>query len=113
MNLASPDNVIKHFYPNWSIDEMLGLNFNRLTAAEESSGFRSISYLGNMGTYIFLIILGAAMTVILVILFFGCKLRIKKWIKAKLVSIKESYFTSLNKTIKAVHLSYLDSTIKY
>ena len=35
---------------------MLGLNFNRLSAAQESTGYKSVSYVGNMSTYLFLLL---------------------------------------------------------
>tara|TARA_B110000285_G_C15048769_1_gene575833 strand:- start:205 stop:543 length:339 start_codon:yes stop_codon:yes gene_type:complete len=112
MSLASPDKVIKLKYPDFSIKEMLGLNFNRLSAAEESTGFKSVSYTGNMSTYIFFIIAGAVGLVVMIILFFGCKSRIKKYIKGKLDGIKKKW-NSLNKQIEAIHLTYLESTISF
>jgi hypothetical protein len=91
---------------------MLGLNFNRLSAAEESTGFRSVSYLGNMSTYIFFIVIGAVGLVIMVILFFGCKSRVKKYIKARLDGTKKK-FNSLNPQIGGIHATYIESTISF
>jgi flagellar biosynthesis/type III secretory pathway M-ring protein FliF/YscJ len=111
MDLASPDNIIQYYYPNWSIEGILGLTFNRLSAAEESTGFRSVSYLGNMSTYIFFIIVGAALIVLLVILFFGCRSRIKKIIEEQLEQLKEDY--GPNEAISSLHLTFLESTITF
>lgn len=91
---------------------MLGLSFNRLSAAEESTGFRSVSYAGNMSTYIFLIVVGAAGLVAAVLVFFGCRSRIKKLIKGRLDKIKKTS-KSLNKPIEGIHLTYLESTISF
>jgi hypothetical protein len=71
MSLASPNAVIKVYYPDFSVKELLGLRFNRLTAAEESTGYRSVSYTGNMSTYVFFIVIGAVGLVLLVVLFLG------------------------------------------
>ena len=100
MKLASPNRVIKHFYPNFSIQEMLGLSFNRLTAAQESSGYKSVSYVGNMSTYLFMILaaLGAILALVLLFLLCSCKSKIKMYLEHKVEQVKKKSY-SLNKQI--------------
>ena len=89
MSLASPNAVLKLRYPDFSIQELLGLKFDRLTAAQESTGYKSTNYVGNMSTYIFFGVVGAIGLVVMVVLFFGCKSRIRAYIKGKLNGIKK------------------------
>jgi outer membrane murein-binding lipoprotein Lpp len=112
MSLASPNAVVKVYYPDFSVQELLGLRFNRLSAAQESTGYRSVSYAGNMSTYIFFGVVGAVGLVLLVVLFLGCKSRIKKFIKGKLDKIKKK-MNSLNAQIAAIHLVYLESVLSF
>ena len=97
MELASPNNVIKHFYPRFSIQEMLGLKFNRLSAAQESTGLKSVSYVGNTSTYLFMagaLIAGIIAFLIAVVIVSGCKSRLKGWMikkKKGIIKKKSSY----------------------
>jgi hypothetical protein len=54
-----------------------------MSAAQASTGYKSVSYAGNMSTYIFFGVVGAVGIVVLVILMLGCKARIKKFLEKK------------------------------
>ena len=56
----------------FSIKGMLKLNFDRMTAAQESCGYKFTSYSGNMSTYIFIVMLAVCIAVGLTILIFLC-----------------------------------------
>ena len=65
---------------------MLGLSFNRLTAAEESTGFKSVSYAGNMSTYIFfivVIIVGLCAFIVAFFIVLSCKSRVRVYMTNK------------------------------
>ena len=115
MELASPNNVIKHFNPQFSIQEMLGLEFNRLSAAQESTGLKSVSYVGNISTYLFMagaLVAGIFAFLLAVVIVSGCKSRLKKWMlqkKAGIIKKKSSY----NGQINTIHLTFLESSIAF
>ena len=83
MSIASPNKIIKVYYPDFSIKEMLGLRFNRLSAAQESTGYRSVSYVGNMSTYIFFGVIGLCGIMLFLFVYLSCRGRFRKMLKKK------------------------------
>ena len=112
MKLASPDHVIKHFYPEFTVKKLLGLEFNRLSASAESSGYRSNSFVGNMSTYIMFAFIAGGLVIFNVILIFACRKRISKSIGDRLDGFKKKY-TSFNPHIQSSHIIFLEACISY
>ena len=91
---------------------MLGLDFDRLSAATESMGYRSSSFIGNSATYIMFAIIAVGMNIIVIFLLLGCRKRLKGPIVKKLEEFKKESF-SFNPKIKSLHIIYLESCISY
>lgn len=91
MKLASPDKIIKIWYPHFSIKSLLGLQFNRLSAAQESTGYKSVSYVGNMSTYLFMIIgiIGGIIGLVFLATFCVCHSKMKGFFKKKVEKTKK------------------------
>ena len=108
--LASPKNILGVLFPDFKIDEYLKASKERFTGAQESTGFKSKNFYQNMMTYIFIIVLGIGFFVGIFILS-QCKSRFK----AKITAMKNEMKTKMmwNGKINAVHVGYVEMTIKF
>ena len=77
MEIANPEKVIKAIYPNFSVNQMLGIDFDKLTAAAESMGYRSANFIGNSATYIMFAILAIIVNIIVLLILYGGRHRLK------------------------------------
>jgi hypothetical protein len=82
--IASPDRILKYFFPGFSIEEYLKASKERFTSAQESSGFKTKNFYENMMTYIFILLLIIGFFVIIFLLA-QCKIRYKE----RLMTVKK------------------------
>ena len=108
--IASPDKILKYFFPNFSLKEYLVDSKERFTSSQESSGFKSKNFYQNMMTYIFILILLLAFFLTVFILA-QCKSRFKAELTAMWKEMKAS--SMWNGKINAIHVGYVEYTIKF
>ena len=107
--------MLKKIFPQYdfSVKSLLGLTFDRMTAAEESCGYKYKSYVGNMATYVFIVVmtvLGALSIFIIIYILCGFRSRIKKNLNDQIEKAKS---ISINGAINGIHASYLESCIVF
>jgi hypothetical protein len=93
-----------------TINSSLNDTKERLSSSEESTGFSTKNFYANMMTYFFLLAAFASFFVVLFVLA-QCKSRVKGKLQEKVAQIKAQ--TLFNGKINAIHVSYVELTIKF